>query len=343
MATIFLSYKRDDAGRVRVIIEALRAEGFDVWWDQGVGSGEEWRRTIREQIATARVVSAVWSHGSIVSDWVIEEAEEGKKRRALCPVLIDPVSPPLGFGGIQASNLTGWRGNRSDPAWRHYADSLRAIAFGLPPLERRPPKPRSPLLPIIGGVLGVTAALLSVSVTLEQGSVIDLIPGWPTGPDAEGAATAAEAAEWASVLQSRDCARIAAYLRREPDGVFASEAQALLAAKQAVVEAVWEPFRQPGWTTGSSSAESRHSREAACASAQQTALRHATSSCSVYDSDGAHRQTVAVMEPAECDCTNHAIDVGIGEPTPSWTCSVRAPTTCSGEVQRQVRSETCGS
>jgi len=33
MADIFISYKKEDAGRVIRMVEALRAEGFDVWWD----------------------------------------------------------------------------------------------------------------------------------------------------------------------------------------------------------------------------------------------------------------------------------------------------------------------
>jgi hypothetical protein len=37
----------------------------------------------------------------------MEEADEGLKRNALIPVLLDAVDPPLGFRSIQAANLTG--------------------------------------------------------------------------------------------------------------------------------------------------------------------------------------------------------------------------------------------
>ena len=39
MADIFISYKKEDAGRVIRMVEALRAEGFDVWWDHGIKAG----------------------------------------------------------------------------------------------------------------------------------------------------------------------------------------------------------------------------------------------------------------------------------------------------------------
>jgi hypothetical protein len=45
MADIFISYKKEDAGRVIRMVEALRAEGSDVWWDHGIKAGSEWDRS----------------------------------------------------------------------------------------------------------------------------------------------------------------------------------------------------------------------------------------------------------------------------------------------------------
>jgi len=39
------------------------------------------------------------------SDWVLEEAEEGRRRKILVPILIEDVAPPLGFRRIQAAAL----------------------------------------------------------------------------------------------------------------------------------------------------------------------------------------------------------------------------------------------
>jgi hypothetical protein len=38
---------------------------------------------------------------------VLEEAGQGKRRRVLVPVLKEPVEPPMGFGLIQAADLSG--------------------------------------------------------------------------------------------------------------------------------------------------------------------------------------------------------------------------------------------
>jgi hypothetical protein len=47
----------------------------------------------------------------VESDWVRNEADEGKRRRILVPALLDNVRIPLAFRGIQAANLI-----RSNPA-----------------------------------------------------------------------------------------------------------------------------------------------------------------------------------------------------------------------------------
>ncbi len=97
MADIFISYKKEDAGRVIRMVEALRAEGFDVWWDHGIKAGSEWDRSIHKELYAARVVIAIWSNASVAAPWVKEEATVGKSRGILVPARIDDVDPPLGF------------------------------------------------------------------------------------------------------------------------------------------------------------------------------------------------------------------------------------------------------
>src|SRR5688572_6177149 len=97
MADIFISYKKEDAGRVIRLVEALRAEGFSVWWDHGIQAGSEWDKSIREELYGAKIVIAIWSNASVNAPWVKEEATVGKTRGVLLPVKIDEVDPPLGF------------------------------------------------------------------------------------------------------------------------------------------------------------------------------------------------------------------------------------------------------
>ncbi|HET9231297.1 MAG TPA: toll/interleukin-1 receptor domain-containing protein, partial [Vitreimonas sp.] len=117
MTDVFVSYERQDADRARVVVEALRADGLDVWWDQGIQSGDRWRPSIEEQLDAARVVVCLWSATSVASSFVRDEATRAQERGVLCPVLIEDVRIPIGFGEVQAANLIGWSGARRDPAW----------------------------------------------------------------------------------------------------------------------------------------------------------------------------------------------------------------------------------
>ena len=36
MPDVFLSYKREDAAKVRKLVAALRAAGLETWWDEDI-------------------------------------------------------------------------------------------------------------------------------------------------------------------------------------------------------------------------------------------------------------------------------------------------------------------
>ncbi len=106
MHDIFLSYARQDRERVRPIVRALEENGWSVWWDPKIVAGEEFRDTIEAALNNARCVVVVWSNDSVRSRWVLDEAQKGSDRRVLVPVLLDGISPPLGFGQVHAASLT---------------------------------------------------------------------------------------------------------------------------------------------------------------------------------------------------------------------------------------------
>src|SRR5262245_14472002 len=175
MADIFISYKKEDAGRVIRMVEALRADGFDVWWDHGIKAGSEWDRSIHQELYSARVVIAIWSNASVAAPWVKEEATVGKNRGVLVPAKIDEVDPPLGFMMIQAADLVDWNGDRGDPRWACFTVGGRVAMQGgavraasAPPSDApvrdapvRKPRRSLPLLPIAGGA--AVAAVLAVA------------------------------------------------------------------------------------------------------------------------------------------------------------------------------------
>ena len=82
---------------------------------------------IAEALASARCVVVVWSRDSVASSWVREEADEGRKRGVLIPVLIDEVNPPLGFGRIQAARMIEWDGAQESEAFQKLVEDITAV------------------------------------------------------------------------------------------------------------------------------------------------------------------------------------------------------------------------
>ncbi|MDQ3820643.1 MAG: TIR domain-containing protein [Acidobacteriota bacterium] len=115
MADIFLSYANRDVDRIRLIVEVLEQQGWSVWWDYKIRIGRAFDQVIEEEITKAKCVIVLWSNESVKSDWVKTEADEGKRRRALVPVLIENVAIPLEFRRIETAKLYDWKGDLDHP------------------------------------------------------------------------------------------------------------------------------------------------------------------------------------------------------------------------------------
>jgi hypothetical protein len=109
MADIFVSYAREDQARIQPLVAAFEAQGWSVFWDRRIPAGQTWRDYIGKALQQARCVVVAWSAQSVASQWVAEEADEGRSRAVLVPVLLEAVQPPRGFREIQAADLSGWR------------------------------------------------------------------------------------------------------------------------------------------------------------------------------------------------------------------------------------------
>ena len=84
---IFISYAREDETRIQPLVLALEMQGWSVFWDRRIPSGLT--SYIGKALTDARCVIVAWSRYSITSGWVSEEADEGKARNILVPVLLD--------------------------------------------------------------------------------------------------------------------------------------------------------------------------------------------------------------------------------------------------------------
>lgn len=157
--TLFLSYAHADEAKARRISTALRQAGYEVWWDELIEGGAAYARSIDRALQTADVVIVLWSAISVESDWVRDEAVQGRDRQRLVPLRLDGTRPPLGFGQYQAINFKGWRGRRDS---REFVALQRAIATAIgqeAPAAPRRDKRIDRRTALIGGGAAAAAAI----------------------------------------------------------------------------------------------------------------------------------------------------------------------------------------
>ena len=143
--TIFLSYAHGDQAQAQRLTAALQRLGYTVWWDALIEGGTRYAKSIDAALAAAGAVIVLWSRNSVESDWVRDEAAQGRDRHRLVPLSLDGTQPPLGFRQIQVIDLSGWRGRIDAPqmtALRRAIDAatgqpVQAANAKLPPVTRR--------------------------------------------------------------------------------------------------------------------------------------------------------------------------------------------------------------
>jgi hypothetical protein len=135
MNDIFISYARADQENAKALAEALGAKRWTVWWDRTIPAGKRYDQVIEEALANARCIIVLWSKKSITSDWVRDEAEEGRSRGILVPVLIEDVRPPMGFRSIQAATLVGWNSRKASPEFDKLVSDIAGLLAPPPPVE----------------------------------------------------------------------------------------------------------------------------------------------------------------------------------------------------------------
>jgi len=108
MTEVFLSYSRTDRAVAEAIAQELQQLGVEVWWDNELIGGDNYRTKISDILTRVRVAIVVWSRRSIDSQWVISEAAAARDKRVLVPVTIDRAEPPIDFRALHATDLSSW-------------------------------------------------------------------------------------------------------------------------------------------------------------------------------------------------------------------------------------------
>lgn len=159
-ATVFLSYSRDDRAVARKLAAALQHSGYIVWWDELIEGGASFASSIAEALDKADAVIVLWSQASAQSDWVRDEAAQGRERHRLVPLSLDGTKAPLGFRQYQVIDLSKWRGRADAPQFRAVTRAI-AVITGRPPVARPPSRAEIPRRALL---LGGTATMGAIAI-----------------------------------------------------------------------------------------------------------------------------------------------------------------------------------
>ncbi|MGZ8213510.1 MAG: toll/interleukin-1 receptor domain-containing protein [Methylosarcina sp.] len=132
MNDIFISYKRENQPAARILANALEKQGWVVWWDPKLRTGEHFDEAIEKALRDTKCVIVLWSKQSVDSQYVRDEATYALNRQKLVPVAIDNTTLPFRFEGIQTARLSGWDGSDTFPEFEKLLQDLISV-LGPPP------------------------------------------------------------------------------------------------------------------------------------------------------------------------------------------------------------------
>ena len=365
MTDVFISYKKEDAGRVLRLVEALRAEGFTVWWDHGIAAGAEWDRSIHQELYAAKVVVAIWTKASVAAPWVKEEALVGKNRGVLVPVKLDEVDPPLGFMMIQAANLVGWTGDRADRRWPIFLNAVAAVARNEPPprydTAAHVPGAHAPapaklkpglvalaavatvalvtlaavLYPMLGGGRGPGGQPASAPLGAPPSSP-PAIPAPPASPASPPIVPPAEQQLWDKAQEEKTRAAFQSYLVAYPNGSYAQRARDILLTCRTETRESWKegPAVANQMLRGVGDTSGGMTREQSCQKAKGDVSALAKRLCETIVHNGGYRNPRWTVRDADCDCESPTTRVTI--------CKADLAYSCMWEMKVQERLEICG-
>jgi hypothetical protein len=139
---IFISYSREERQAARHFAECFAQEGFAVWWDAALRSGETFDEVIERELRAAKAVVVLWSPRSVASRWVRAEATLADRANKLVPVIIESCSLPIIFELTQAADLANWTGDTADKGWQTLVSDLRRLVH--PHKEEGPAQSTAP-------------------------------------------------------------------------------------------------------------------------------------------------------------------------------------------------------
>ncbi|MGB9332098.1 MAG: TIR domain-containing protein [Steroidobacteraceae bacterium] len=144
-AEVFISYSREDAGRVLDLAGKLRTAGMSLWIDQsGIDAASLWSEQIVNALESAKVVLLMVSESAVHSHNVLKEVMLVSERKGhILPVHLEPtiIPPSLRYQLAGIQHVDYFVGAESDATLKAILRSLERLGVkSAPP----PPPPRAP-------------------------------------------------------------------------------------------------------------------------------------------------------------------------------------------------------
>lgn len=98
-------------------MKALETLAIDVWYDAALTTGMSFGSEINERARSCRAMVVCWTRAATASHWVSAEAELGRTRQVLAPVLLEQVELAIPFNAIQTESLIDWSGEFDHPGF----------------------------------------------------------------------------------------------------------------------------------------------------------------------------------------------------------------------------------
>lgn len=319
MSAVILLAMPSDHHRMRNIVGALSENDLDVYWERTAPDSPKWAQTAAE-VMNSRAIVLFWS---AAADLPENEPYRVLARRAvslgiaIC-VRLDGAALPEALRGCSVYDLRGWRARASGLFMLDLVAAVRAKAAGLdPPLPRAP---RVLLFRWLAFVIPSIVAAGALLIGLYRDIGMDRI------------ASGAEARAWAAVRPG-SCDDLQTFLSAHSGGVYAAEAQALLASGREQTQIRRRRAERPlPLYVPSATAEASGTEPLARTAALTRATPMADQLCRGLASAGdSHFVSVQIRaDRYECD------RFGSG-----MACALSGTAICSLDEPEEVRTRTC--
>ena len=170
MASVFLSYDREDAATAGAVARALEKAGHSVWWDRQIAGGAQYETAIEMALSQSDAVVVLWSAGSVKSAWVKDEAAAGRDAEKLVPARLDNVDAPLGFRQYQTIDLSRWKGRAGSGPFRELLHGIESLSHrpSDPPAANLRARPQRPRWPIPAAILAVLLVAIAAWIVIPR-------------------------------------------------------------------------------------------------------------------------------------------------------------------------------